>query len=68
MSYVECYKSGFPAINDMEHPTLKALLKKRLNRKQFVEYITNLALCTIVMHACGGSNYWASKFIVRRLW
>lgn len=38
------------------------MLKKRLNRNQFVEYIATLPLCTIAMEACGGSNYWARKF------
>lgn len=42
--------------------TGKALLKKRLTRKKFVEFMVKLPICTIVMEACGGSNYWARKF------
>ena len=39
------------------------MLKKRLNRKQFIEYMATLPLCTIAMEACGGANYWAKKFM-----
>ncbi|MCF6777944.1 hypothetical protein L3V83_15380 [Thiotrichales bacterium 19X7-9] len=38
------------------------LLKKRLSRSTLCSYISNLVPCTIVMEACGGSNYWARKF------
>ena len=40
----------------------KQLLKKRIERNKLHEYIGNLASCTIVMEACGGSNYWARVF------
>lgn len=40
----------------------KQLLKKRIARSKLHEYIGNLTSCTIVMEACGGSNYWARVF------
>jgi transposase len=39
-----------------------AVLRKRLTRTKLVEFITKLSLCTIVMEACGGANYWYRKF------
>jgi transposase len=39
-----------------------AVLKKRLTRIKLVEFVTKLSLCTIVMEACGGANYWCRKF------
>lgn len=38
------------------------MLKERLNRKKFVEYMVNLPACTVAIEACGGANYWARKF------
>lgn len=40
----------------------KQILKKRIERDNLPEYIGNLPQCTIVMEACGGSNYWARVF------
>ena len=40
----------------------KPTLKKRIERSKLVEYIYNISPCTIVMEACGGSNYWARVF------
>ncbi len=40
----------------------KRVLKKRIERNKLHEYIGNLTPCTIVMEACGGSNYWARVF------
>lgn len=40
----------------------KQVLKKRIERNKLHEYIGNLTPCTIVMEACGGSNYWARVF------
>jgi len=40
----------------------KAILKKRLTRSKFVEFIAKLPACTIAMEACGGANYWSRKF------
>jgi transposase len=39
-----------------------AILKKRLNRKQLIIFVSNLPKCVIAMEACGGSHYWARKF------
>lgn len=38
------------------------VLRKRLTRNKLMEFITNLSSCTIVMEACGGTNFWARKF------
>jgi transposase len=38
------------------------ILRKKLTRNNLVEFITCLPKCTIVMEACGGSNFWARKF------
>jgi transposase len=38
------------------------LLKKRLTRTKFPEFIANVPACTIVMESCGGTSYWARKF------
>ena len=38
------------------------VLKKRLARTKFVNFIANLPPCTIAMEACGGSNHWCRKF------
>ena len=35
---------------------------KKLTRNKLVEFITCFPKCTIVMEACGGSNFWARKF------
>ena len=40
----------------------KAVLKKRLSRKQLAAYVANLSQCSIVMESCGGANYWARVF------
>ena len=40
----------------------KRLLKKRLNRKNLVEFMANLPSCLIGMEACGGAHYWARVF------
>jgi len=40
----------------------KKVLKKRIERNNLSEYIATLPSCTIVMEACGGSNYWARTF------
>jgi transposase len=38
------------------------MLKTRLSREKFVQFIANLQSCTIAMEACGGANHWARKF------
>jgi len=45
--------------------TGKAQLKKQLSRSKLAEFTANLSVCTIVMEACGGANYWARKFIAQ---
>jgi transposase len=40
-----------------------AVIEKRIkSRQKFVEFVTNLGPCELVMEACGGANYWARKF------
>ncbi len=41
----------------------KVLQRKLRGRGKFVEFIAKLPVCVIVMEACGGTNYWARKFI-----
>lgn len=41
----------------------KVLLRKSLKRSRLCEFIANLPTTIICMEACGGSNYWARKFI-----
>jgi transposase len=38
------------------------VLKKKLNRRQLVLFVSNLPKCVIAMEACGGSHYWGRKF------
>ncbi|WP_448217220.1 IS110 family transposase [Endozoicomonas sp. 2B-B] len=38
------------------------LIKKKLSRKNLLEYIANLEPCLIAMEACGGSHYLARLF------
>lgn len=40
----------------------KKLFSKKLTRTKFIEFVANLNPCTLVMEACGGSNYFARKF------
>ncbi len=39
------------------------VIRKRMNRKQLVRYMSNLKPCLIGMEACGGSHDWARKLI-----
>lgn len=39
----------------------RALLKKRLARKEFLAFMANLPTCLIGMEACGGAHYWAQE-------
>ena len=36
-------------------------VKKKLRRKQVLEYFANLPVCLVTMEACGGSHYWARE-------
>lgn len=40
-----------------------AILKKKLSRVKFIEYMTNLQQCNVFMEACCTSNHWGRKFI-----
>ncbi len=39
----------------------KAILQKRLRRKQVLVFFARLSPCLIGMEACGGAHYWARK-------
>lgn len=39
----------------------KALLRKKLSRKQLVEFLAKFHACTIVMEACAGAHYMARQ-------
>jgi len=41
----------------------KQVVEKRIkSRGKFIEFVTKLGPCEVVMEACGGANYWARKF------
>jgi transposase len=41
----------------------KQVVERRIkSRQKFVEYVTKLGPCELVMEACGGANFWARKF------
>lgn len=42
--------------------TGKCVLRKRLTRAKFIEFIANLSPCLIGIEACGGAHYWARYF------
>jgi transposase len=39
----------------------KALLRKKFNRKQLIEFLAKFHVCTIVMEACAGAHYMARQ-------
>jgi len=39
----------------------KAVLKKQLARRRFVEFFANLAPCLVGMEACGSAHHWARQ-------
>lgn len=41
----------------------RVIIRKRLSRTEFPNFIAKLPPCLIGMEACSGSNYWARKFI-----
>lgn len=41
----------------------KALIKKRLTRSNFLNYMAQVPKCLIGLEACGGANYWAKELI-----
>lgn len=40
----------------------KCVLRKRLSRNKFAQFIAKLPTCIIGIEACGGSHYWARYF------
>jgi transposase len=43
----------------------RCVLRKRLSRSQLIEFVANLATCTIAIEACTGAHYWARLFTAR---
>ena len=41
----------------------EVIWRKKLKRKEILSFFIQLEPVLIVMEACGGSNYWAQKFI-----
>lgn len=41
----------------------KRVLKKRIARENFLNFMANLPKCLIGMEACGGAHYWANELI-----
>lgn len=41
----------------------KVLLKKRLPRGKFLQFMANIPKCLVGMEACGGAHYWAIELI-----
>ncbi len=41
----------------------KMLWKKKIKREQLKQTMANTPKCIVVMESCGGSHYWARKFI-----
>ena len=40
----------------------KPVLRKKLNRAKFIEFMRSLAPCIVAMAYCGSANYWARLF------
>ena len=40
----------------------EAVLKKRLSRTKFAEFIQQLPKCRLAMESCGSAHYWARRF------
>jgi transposase len=41
----------------------KVVLRKRMSRTKLINFMSNLSPCLVGIEACGGSHYWARKFI-----
>lgn len=41
----------------------KAVLRKKVNRKELILFMVNLPRCDVYMEACATSHYWGRKFI-----
>lgn len=57
---IDLAKNTFQLIGVDKHH--KVVLKRRCNRDKLVEITTKLPGCTILMEACGTSNYWGRRF------
>lgn len=57
---IDLAKNTFQLIGVDKHH--KVVLKRRCNREKLVEFTLNLPRCTILMEACGTSNYWGRRF------
>lgn len=41
----------------------KAVLRKKVNRKELILFMANLPTCCVYMEACATSHYWGRKFL-----
>jgi transposase len=41
----------------------QVIVKKRVSREKFYEYVSKIEKCIVVMEACGGSHYWGRRFL-----
>lgn len=41
----------------------KALLRKKFNRKQLIEFLAKFPVCTVVMEACAGAHHMARQLV-----
>ncbi len=57
---IDLAKNVFQLIGWDKHH--KEVMKKRVNRAKLHEYVLKLPRCTILMEACGSSNYWGRTF------
>ncbi len=57
---IDLAKNVFQVIGVDRHH--KEVLKKRLTRQKFEEFVMSHPRCTILMEACGGSNHWGRRF------
>ena len=39
----------------------QAVLRKKLRRKQVLEFFSQLPQCVVAMEACGGAHFWACE-------
>lgn len=57
---IDLAKNVFQVIGVDKHH--KEVMKKRITRGKLETFVGNLPACTILMEACGGSNYWGRTF------
>ncbi|GAB7548061.1 hypothetical protein CS8_077540 [Cupriavidus sp. 8B] len=41
----------------------KAVFRKKVNRKQLIEFFATLRTCTVIMEACAGAHHMARKLV-----